>query len=243
MFFKTKSETNEKTDYFDKRSYERPEVVVPATPPPKETIPEPTQEKELPQPSPAKVVQYNADLVASISRNTTIQGSIATKDNLDLFGNVTGSIASDSVVKAYGTVLGDISCETLVASGADITGDIVCTTSVVIGDHTTVRGNITATMINVSGRVDGNLTASESVTLSRTAVVNGDISMSTLEVAKGAVVAGMVIMDEQQRDSLCENEVLPAERAALEAVEMPETLEERSNDELLTEVDLLSVTE
>ncbi|RPF49110.1 polymer-forming protein [Hydrogenoanaerobacterium saccharovorans] len=211
MFFKTKNELNEKkfifnTDRVEETtddSIENSTVESIVEEPAEDVTPAEAQKDDDVETEQQKIepVIYDSDLVASISRNTTINGSIITKDNLDIFGDVNGTISSECVVKAYGTILGDIQCKTLVANGATITGDISCVTSAIIGDNVVVSGNITSPLINVSGKVDGNLTAAESITITNTAVITGDISTPVFEVAKGAVVEGKIMMDKLQHNN------------------------------------------
>ena len=61
-----------------------------------------------------------------------------------------------------------------------------------IGAGATVKADLTARTISVSGSVTGNLTASERVVLQPTASVDGDITTPRLMMAEGAVVKGKV---------------------------------------------------
>jgi len=61
-----------------------------------------------------------------------------------------------------------------------------------IGAGATVKADLTARTIAVSGTVNGNLTASERIDLSGSATVFGDIATPRLVMDDGAVVKGKV---------------------------------------------------
>lgn len=139
---------------------------------------------------------YESDLTASVSRNTVFTGNIVSHDNVEIFGEVEGSVTSAAVVKIHGKVHGDVTCGVLVASNATIIGNIDCEKSAVFGNDTNVNGNVTATVMTVSGQINGNLTASESVSVCSTGTIYGDISTPEIEVSKGAIVFGSVVMEQ-----------------------------------------------
>jgi cytoskeletal protein CcmA (bactofilin family) len=64
--------------------------------------------------------------------------------------------------------------------------------SLMIGAGATVKADLTAKTISISGTVTGNLIASERVVLQPTASVEGDIVTPRLTMAEGAVVKGKV---------------------------------------------------
>jgi cytoskeletal protein CcmA (bactofilin family) len=64
--------------------------------------------------------------------------------------------------------------------------------SLMIGAGATVKADLTAKTITVSGTVSGNITATERVVLQPSASVGGDITTPRLAMADGAVVKGKV---------------------------------------------------
>jgi cytoskeletal protein CcmA (bactofilin family) len=64
--------------------------------------------------------------------------------------------------------------------------------SLVIGAGASVKADLTAKTISVSGAIVGNLTASDRVDLRPTASVDGDIVTPKLAMADGAVITGKV---------------------------------------------------
>jgi cytoskeletal protein CcmA (bactofilin family) len=64
--------------------------------------------------------------------------------------------------------------------------------SLMIGPGATVKADLIAKTVTVSGAVTGNVTASERVVLQPSASVDGDITTPRLAMADGAVVTGKV---------------------------------------------------
>lgn len=137
-----------------------------------------------------------ADLTASVSRNTIFTGNITSKDNIEVFGEVEGDITSPAVIKVYGKVTGDINAGTFVANNAAISGNIISEKSAVIGNDTDVKGDVKAAAVSICGNVHGSITASESVSISSAGKVYGDISTPVIEISKGAVVYGAMVMEQ-----------------------------------------------
>ena len=54
------------------------------------------------------------------------------------------------------------------------------------------KGSLTADVVLLAGRVDGNLTAEDKIDLASTAQVTGDLTAPTVSIAEGAVVEGRI---------------------------------------------------
>ena len=85
-----------------------------------------------------------------------------------------GTIKTDGGVRIDGRVIGEV-----VAKG-----------SAAVGEGGEVDGSLTAKNISVAGRVQGNLTATEKLTLEARSIVSGDIRAARLIVDEGAVFDG-----------------------------------------------------
>ncbi len=90
---------------------------------------------------------------------------------------IEGHIVSDDNLTIDGTVEGTI-----------VVGDH----SLTVGPGATVKADLTARVINVSGAVTGKVRAHELLILGPTASVDGEIVADRLRMADGAVVAGSV---------------------------------------------------
>lgn len=103
----------------------------------------------------------------------------------------------------------DISICTLVGSGSvfsgnmrvngammvdgDIDGDLEVSGNLIVGEKARVRGNINAKSAVISGIVLGDVTAPESIRLTETSTVIGDIATHRLQIAQGVVFNGHCI--------------------------------------------------
>jgi cytoskeletal protein CcmA (bactofilin family) len=65
--------------------------------------------------------------------------------------------------------------------------------SIAVGSSGVIEGNIQCHRAYIAGKVNGNIYAKELIVLSDTAVVCGDISSDSFNVASGAVVDGMML--------------------------------------------------
>ena len=99
---------------------------------------------------------------------------------------------------AAGTVLsGDITfCNELVIAGT-VNGSVICNdqdSSVVkILEGGTFTGEINAPRVEIAGRVDANVTGTDSVSIGASAEVSGVIRFYKLAVSPGAVITGELV--------------------------------------------------
>lgn len=105
--------------------------------------------------------------------------------------------AATSLVAA-GTVLsGDITfCKELVIAGT-VNGSVICNdqdSSVVkILEGGTFTGEINAPRVEIAGRVDANVTGTDSVSIGASAEVSGVIRFYKLAVSPGAIITGELV--------------------------------------------------
>lgn len=96
------------------------------------------------------------------------------------------TISATTVVR--GNIGGDGSLEIL----GRVEGNVTMTGQVVVAADAAVRGNVSATEIQVTGSIAGNLTASDILMLNPGARVIGDLAGARVGVAEGALVRGLV---------------------------------------------------
>jgi len=96
------------------------------------------------------------------------------------------TISTTTVVR--GNVSGDGSLEIL----GRVEGSVAMTGQVIVAANAVVKGNVSATEIQVAGNILGNLTASDLVMLNPGARVVGDLAGVRIGVAEGALVRGLV---------------------------------------------------
>ena len=90
----------------------------------------------------------------------------------------TGTIEGEGVVQVEGTVVGEFS----------MTGAII------VADTGLIKGPISADVVRIAGRVEGNITAREHMRLEHTGTLIGDVSTASLVVEDGGCLNGRSTM-------------------------------------------------
>ena len=91
---------------------------------------------------------------------------------------IKGTIEGEGVVQVEGTVIGEFNME-----GA-----------IIVADSGVIRGPITADVVRVAGRVEGNVTAREHLRLENTGALIGDVTTASLVVEDGGCLNGRSTM-------------------------------------------------
>jgi cytoskeletal protein CcmA (bactofilin family) len=129
---------------------------------------------------------------AVISEMMTISGNVEMATPLLLAGKVIGNIdCKDNIeVRQSGSVQGNIKVHSIKLTGGEINGNIVCEGTLETDEETVITGDISAEIVILCGKVTGQVKANESVSLSSTAVIKGDLYSASISVEKGAVLDG-----------------------------------------------------
>lgn len=80
-----------------------------------------------------------------------------------------------------------------------VNGDVQVDASVVIGQNGCVKGNVSASFILVAGKIEGNCNIVNQIHATKSAVINGDISCSSIVIDDGAQVNGRCEMKPDNR--------------------------------------------
>jgi len=100
----------------------------------------------------------------------------------------------DLVLGENSRISGDVSSsETIIVEGA-VVGDLDGE-KVILGEKSFVQGNVRAVVISVAGRIDGNLSAKESLEIKAKARISGNIRTKSLSIMAGAVFNGACDME------------------------------------------------
>jgi len=125
---------------------------------------------------------------------TVFEGTITAPGDILVDGEVKGEIISEGKVSVHKMGDASIAARDLELLGAAIKGDITVRGEVTVDAQSAVRGNIRSSSIVCDGAVEGNLIASEYVELREGARVLGNISAPAMDVARGALIRGQVLM-------------------------------------------------
>ena len=93
---------------------------------------------------------------------------------------VRGNVRGEGSIEIYGRVDGDVA----------VTGDVT------LGEHASVRGDVSGARLTVGGTVAGELRGTEAVVLERTAQVTGDITAPRVGIEEGARARGALRTEE-----------------------------------------------
>lgn len=94
-------------------------------------------------------------------------------------------------------VEGKLICESDLRIDGQFQGDIESTGEVTIGELAVARSNITAKEVFIAGKVYGDVTAEERLTITRTGQMYGDVVASSLIIMEGGVLNGASRMEHQ----------------------------------------------
>jgi len=98
------------------------------------------------------------------------------------------TIAKDTMIK------GDIKSDGDIRIDGTLEGNLECKGRVVLGPDARVKGTVRCRLADIMGNLEGEIFASELMTLKNTAVINGDLTMGKLSVEPGAQFTGKCSM-------------------------------------------------
>lgn len=90
-----------------------------------------------------------------------------------------------------------------------IEGEVHSTGSLTIGEHAVITGNIKAETVIASGKIKGDIIASEKITLLPPGIVIGDICTPVISIEAGVIFHGMSEMESATR---VEDHRVPSEK-------------------------------
>jgi cytoskeletal protein CcmA (bactofilin family) len=94
-------------------------------------------------------------------------------------------------VLAPGTrITGSIYSEEDFRIDGSVDGDIICKGKVIVGEQSVLKGNVKCSNADISGIVEGNIEATELLSLKSQCQIKGDIKTSTLIIEPGATYNG-----------------------------------------------------
>ncbi len=95
------------------------------------------------------------------------------------------------------SIKGDVQASRDIRIDGYLNGKIDVNGKVVVGNTGKIEGDVKCKTIDVSGRVEGNVVASEMINLKSTAIILGNITTDKISVEPGAKFTGTCKMGEQ----------------------------------------------
>ena len=127
-----------------------------------------------------------------ITKDTKFKGTVVSKSNLDVSGDIFGDVESQNHIKINGKVEGNISGKEIKINGATIKGNIKASEKLFIEENSKIDGNITANEIEFNGKISGNINAIREIKIHNKSNIAGDITAASVCVEKGALIKGML---------------------------------------------------
>lgn len=127
-----------------------------------------------------------------VTSTMVIKGKVRSEGNMLIEGCVYGDISTNGDVSVKNVVFGDIKADNVYLSEARVKGNIKCDAKANVGERTVLVGDVTADSILVSGKVKGDLNASDTTVLEHGAVVSGNIITGNILSNQGASLKGSI---------------------------------------------------
>ncbi len=162
-----------------------------------ETAPVKAEEKpavKAPAAKPATVFRAEKLEATFFAPGTSIEGTLRAKGDVVIAGDFKGDIFSEGKVTLRASTSSNVKAASLAVADCTVTGDIQVTGDVELIAQSVINGNVHATNVSCSGRVNGDLFVKGHLSLNESAQVRGNIKAQTLSIAKGALVSGNVEM-------------------------------------------------
>ena len=123
-----------------------------------------------------------------------------------------------NIIGSGTSVAGDLISEGDIRIDGNIKGNIQAKSRLVIGEASSVEGNIQARHATISGKLKGNISVAETLLLKSTSRIDGDIITEKIIIESGAQFNGTCSMSSSQSDSRKPaNHVKAAQASAAEA--------------------------
>lgn len=127
-----------------------------------------------------------------IARDTVIEGNLTCTSDITILGQVKGDVTAKGHVYACGSIEGHVTCESMAMSSCTLEGNVDATSGVIQDAESTLVGDVTAANLTAAGKIVGDVTVENCITLKSSAVILGNITFRDLAVEQGAVLRGEI---------------------------------------------------
>ena len=98
--------------------------------------------------------------------------------------------SAETIIAAEVEITGTLKTSGAVQFNGKLNGDLISKGDAIIGKTATIKGNLEANTMSISGAVEGNITAKDRIEMLATARVQGDIKAKRLTVEDGVTFVG-----------------------------------------------------
>ena len=164
----------------------------------KEQAPEPEEAKPVKKeqivPASIPVVPKPTNTVTYFSSDSVVEGTVKTEGDVEIAGPFRGDVIAKGKVILRSHMQGNITAASLHLAGGTLEGNVTSEGSILVDEAATVTGNVAAGELVSSGKIKGDLTIKDNLTLNAHSIVEGNITTGTMTMMQGAVITGEVKM-------------------------------------------------
>lgn len=132
-----------------------------------------------------------------LAPGVVIEGTLRSKGNVEIAGTFKGDIYSDADVILHTGLEGNVVSHNLSVIDCTIVGDCTVTSMVQVDENSTITGNIVASELDCSGKVEGgNIRVRGNAAFTSTAVINANITAGSISMERGAKISGRLTMED-----------------------------------------------
>ena len=133
---------------------------------------------------------------AVVSSTMVIKGDVELETSLAVSGKIHGNITcKDQVDANEGSYFeGNINAASAKFTGGQVKGNVTCERRFEMDQNSSMTGDLVAQSAVISGTVVGQIRCSDSVTLTKTASVKGDLYSASISVEAGARLEGKYVV-------------------------------------------------
>jgi cytoskeletal protein CcmA (bactofilin family) len=106
----------------------------------------------------------------------------------------------DVYISAESVITGDLQTKSNIKIDGRVNGNVNASGNVSIGGSALVEGNVTGVDVQIAGTVNGNISASGGLLLYGSAKLMGDVKAASMEVEKGALYKGSMVIGEPVKE-------------------------------------------
>lgn len=140
-----------------------------------------------------------------ITKDTKINGTITSKSNIDIGGDVFGDVESQNTIKISGRIEGNISGKNVEINKAIIKGDIHASERLNISNQSDIVGDLFANELDFNSKINGNINVKKDINIQKESTIVGDITAMSIGIEKGAIIKSMVNITGERKSSFEEN--------------------------------------
>lgn len=135
------------------------------------------------------IPDFNAESTI-ISEGTVIEGSIITKSNLIVQGDVNGDIESEKDIEIIGRIVGNVKGNNTIFLKGSINGNVSGPNVFTLTKDAKVIGDINCQELECDGNITGNINAASSVYLGANSMIKGNVVSKSISIKEGSQIKG-----------------------------------------------------